>query len=228
MRLRLRRQRRRARWQRRRRQRRMRRRQRLERQPDVQIETSSFGCEVGHNARRSRVDGTWQEAALSIDRLRLPGPAVRCGYHDQGRHCAAGSKESPYATRDKLLREHCISVHANKAKKAVNAVDSVGCANVLVMGTFSKDGVTLSGNSPATPPSRNNFVLAMFRDEGDVAPFLQEGITKGECQGKASASPSTKGSPAGKENHSFGHGASLRLRKVVPSTSSHLEHEAQD
>ena len=44
---------------------------------------------------------------------------------------AAGSKGSPYATRDMLLEEHGISVHGRRLKKVVMAVDSDGCANVL-------------------------------------------------------------------------------------------------
>ena len=62
---------------------------------------------------------------------------------------APGSKESLYATRDKLLEEHGIAVHARRAKKVVKAVDSAGCVNGA-MGTFSEDGAGWSESSPAT------------------------------------------------------------------------------
>ena len=76
--------------------------------------------------------GTWQKAALSIDRLRLPKPAVRCGYHDQGRNRACCKfRRRARTPRDKLLEEHGIADHARRATKVVMAVDSAGCANVL-------------------------------------------------------------------------------------------------
>ena len=43
---------------------------------------------------------------------------------------AAGSKDSPYSTRDKLWEEHSVTVHAHRAKKVVKAADSAGCANI--------------------------------------------------------------------------------------------------
>ena len=67
---------------------------------------------------------------------------------------AAGSKESPYGNRDKLMVEHCISLHARRAKKAVKAVDSADRPSVLAIGAFSKDGASWSESSQVMRASR--------------------------------------------------------------------------
>ena len=71
-------------------------------------------------AWRYRVDGTWQSLS-SVNWLSAH---------------PADAKESPYATRDKLMAEHGISVRAHKTREAAKAVDRAGCAKVLAMGTF--------------------------------------------------------------------------------------------